>query len=123
MVKLLPIAFLLAASTLFGISWIVIGVDPEEAPWYIFILFLGLLFTFIFNFFGLLLYFLRTKFIKNFDRRWYIKTSFKMAFFVAVFITLMAMLAILKLATTLTLIAAFLAIGLLAVWVYLGKKN
>lgn len=120
--RLLPFAFLISAFSFFGLAWIIVGVDPDSAPWYIFALFVGLIFIFVFNFFGTGLYFIRTKFVKNYDRRWYVKTSFKMAFFVALFLAILTALAILQLISLLTGIASIMAVGLLAVWVYLGKK-
>lgn len=121
--RFLPFAFLIWAFSLFGILWILISVDPETAPWYVFVFLIFLIFVFLLNFLGLLLYFLRTRFYKRYSASWYVKTSFKMAFFVAAFISLLAALAILQLVTTITAIAAILAIGLLAVWSYLGKKE
>lgn len=120
--RLLPFAFLISSASLFGIAWIVVDVDPDSAPWYIFALLVVLIFLFIFNFLGTFLYFVRTRFYKKYDRRWYFKTSFKMAFFIAIFISLLAALSILQLVTLVTIGASILLVGLLAVWVYLGKK-
>ena len=85
MVRLLPIAALVAFFSLFGLLWIVIGVDPGEAPLYIFGLFVLFLFVTSFCAFGTLLYFLRTRLYKRYSANWYFKTSFKMAFFIALF--------------------------------------
>lgn len=123
MSKLLPFSFLIAFFSVFGLAWIVVGVDPDTAPFYSFILFVGLLFLSIFNLLGLLLYFLRTRFIKNYEKNWYIRSSFKMAFLIALFIAILALLVILQLITLVTGIAAIMAVGLLAVWMYLGKSD
>jgi drug/metabolite transporter (DMT)-like permease len=120
--RLLPLAFLISVFSIFGISWIVIDVDPDTAPWYFFVILIGLIFLFVFNFLGTLLYFLRTRFIKNYNKGWYVKTSFKMAFFIALFVALLAALSILQLVTTLTLFASITIVVLLAIWVYLGRK-
>lgn len=120
--RLLPFAFLLSAFSFFGLAWIIVGVDPDTAPWYIFALFVGLIFLFVFNLLGLFLYFTRTKFVKNYDKKWYVKTSFKMAFFIAIFLAILTALAILQLISLITGVATIVAVGLLAVWVYLGKK-
>lgn len=121
--RLLPIVFLLSVASLFGLSWIVIRVDPQSAPWYIFGLFDLLLFVSAWGFIGLILYFVRTKFYKRFSANWYFYTSFKMALFAAVFLAIAAILAILQLVTTINIILAILAIGLFAFWSYLGKKD
>lgn len=120
--RLLPFAFLISAFSFFGLVWIIVGVDPDSAKWYIFALFIGLIFLFVFNFLGTGLYFIRTKFVKNYDKRWYVKTSFKMAFFVALFLAILTALAILQLVTMLTVVSSILVVGLLAVWSYLGRK-
>lgn len=122
MTKFLPFAFLISAFSFFGLAWIIVGVDPDTAPWYIFVLFVGLIFLLVFNLLGLLLYFIRTKFVKNYDKRWYVKTSFKMAFFIALFMAILTALAILQLINVLTGISSIMAVGLLAVWVYLGRQ-
>ena len=121
--RFLPLSFLIVFLALFGISWIVVGVDPDTAPWYIFAVLILLIFIFIFSFLGTILYFIRTRFYRRYSANWYVKTSFKMAFFIAVFISLLAILAILQMITTITSIAAILAVALLAVWSYLGKSG
>lgn len=121
--RLLPFAFLISVFALFGLVWIVIQVDPDLAQWYIFAALIVLVFLFIFNFLGTLLYFLRTKFYKRYSADWYFKTSFKMAFFVAIFVSILATLAILQLITTLTIVASIFVVGLLAVWSYLGRNG
>ncbi len=120
--RLLPFSFLAAIFSLFGISWIVVDIDPDTAPWYFFVILIVLIFLFVFNFLAILLYFLRTKFIKNYNKGWYVKTSFKMAFFIAMFVTLLSALSILQLVSLLTLLASIMVVGLLAVWLYLGRK-
>ncbi|EKD57315.1 MAG: hypothetical protein ACD_57C00345G0002 [uncultured bacterium] len=123
MVRLLPFAFLILCASLFGLFWIVIEVDPDSAPWYIFVLLILLVFLTVFSFLGLFLYFLRTRFYKRYSAKWYVYTSFKMAFFVALFVTLTATLAILQLVTLFNVILAISAVSLFAIWSYLGKNS
>src|SRR3990167_11291899 len=123
MVRLLPLAFLIVVASLFGLAWIVIDVDPKSAPWYIFTALVILIFTLVFCFLGLLLYFLRTRFYKRYSANWYVKTSFKMAFFVALFLTLATTLAILQLVTLFNVALAILAVVLFAIWSFLGRKS
>ena len=123
MARLLPIVFLISVAALFGLAWIVIRVDPDSAPWYIFSLFVSLLFVAVWGFLGVILYFVRTKFYRRYSANWYFKTSFKMAFFVGVFAAFVATLAILRLITVFNLILAISAVSLFAIWSYLGKKN
>lgn len=123
MPNFLPFVFLISAASIFGLAWIVIRVDPETAPWYIFAIFVVLIFIAVFCLLGVLLYFVRTRFYKRYSANWYFKTSFKMAFFVAFFAALVTGLAILQLVTIFNLVLAIAVISLLAVWSYLGKKN
>jgi len=123
MLRLLPFVFLIAVASLFGLSWIVVEVDPKVAAWYIFTILVILIFTSIFCLLGLILYFLRTRLYKRYSANWYVKTSFKMAFFVALFLALAATLAILQLVTLFNVILAILAVVLFAVWSYLGKRT
>src|SRR3989344_5085331 len=118
----LPIIFLISTFSLFGLFWIVTDIDPETAPLWIFALFVFLLFVGVFGFLGLIIYFLRTRFYRRYDINWYIFTSFKMAFFVALFVAIAAALAILDLVSTINVVLAIVAISLFAVWSYLGKK-
>ena len=120
---LLPFAFLIAVASLFGLSWIVVEVDPKAAPWYIFVILIFSIFTSVFCLLGLVLYFVRTRLYKRYSVNWYVKTSFKMAFFVAIFLALAAALAILQLVTLFNVLLAILAVSLFAVWSYLGKRN
>jgi len=122
MVRVLPLAFLILCASLFGLAWIVVEVDPDTAVWYLFVLLVFLTFLIVFSFLGLLLYFLRTRFYKRYNSNWYVSTSFKMALFIAAFVTLTAALAILQLVTLFNVILAILAVSLVAVWSYLGKK-
>ena len=123
MLRLLPFVFLIAVASLFGLSWIVVEVDPKVAAWYIFTILVILIFTSIFCLLGLILYFLRTRLYKRYSANWYVKTSFKMAFFVALFLALAATLAILQLVTLFNVILAILAVVLFAVLSYLGKRT
>src|SRR3989337_2808526 len=118
----LPIIFLISVFSLFGLSWIVTEVDPETSPLWIFALFVFLLFVTVFGFLGLIIYFLRTKFYKRYDVNWYIFTSFKMAFFVALFVAISATLAIFDLVSLFNVSLAILSIALFAVYSYLGKR-
>jgi len=123
MSRFLPFVFLASVASLFGIAWIVVGVDPDLAPWYIFAVAFILIFTAIFGLLGLFLYFLRTRFYRRYSVNWYIKTSFKMSFFVAFFIALVCALAVLKLISLFNLVLAGLAVSLFAIWSFLGKKS
>ena len=123
MAKLLPLTFLTALASFFGLVYIVIEIDPTLAHWYILVLFVLLIFIFLFNFLGLVLYFIRTRFYKHYSSDWYFKTSFKMALFIALFAALVTTLAILELITTFNIILAILAVSLLAFWAYLGKRS
>ena len=123
MSRFLPFVFLAAFASAFGIAWIIAGVDPNSAPWYIFALLVILVFAMIFGFLGLLLYFVRIRFYKRYSVGWYVKTSFKMAFFIALFVGLVSAFAVLKLVSTMNLILVILAVCLLALWSYLGKKS
>ena len=118
----LPLIFLASTFSLFGISWIVTEVDPETAPVWIFALFVFLLFAVVFGFLGLIIYFLRTRFYKRYDVNWYIFTSFKMAFFVALFVAIAATLAIFDLVSLFNVSLAIVSITLFAIYSYLGKK-
>ena len=118
----LPLIFLTSTFSLFGLSWIVSEVDPEIAPIWIFALFVFLLFAVVFGFLGLVIYFLRTRLYRRYDVNWYIFTSFKMAFFVALFVSISATLAIFDLVSLFNVSLAILSITLFAVWSYLGKK-
>ena len=123
MLRLLPLAFLIAVASLFGLSWIIVEVDPKSASWYVFVLLVILIFTSTFCLLGLILYFLRTRLYKRYSANWYVKTSFKMAFFVGLFLALSATLAILQLVTLFNVLLAILAVSLFAVWSYLGKRT
>ena len=123
MVKLLPFVFLASFASLFGVAWIVVSVDPNSARWYIFALLVLLIFVVVFGFLGLILYFVRTRFYRRYSVNWYIKTSFKMSFFVAFFVSLVSILAILELISVFNLILAGLAVSLFAIYSFLGKKN
>src|SRR3989344_406047 len=118
----LPLVFLTSTFSLFGLSWIVSEVDPETAPVWTFAIFVSLLFVTVFGFLGLVIYFLRTRLYRRYDVNWYIFTSFKMAFFVALFVAIAAALAIFDLISVFNISLAILSIALFAVWSYLGKK-
>lgn len=123
MARILPLIFLVSVFALFGISWIVVGVNPDNAPFYIFAVLIFLIFLAVFGFLGLILYFLRTRLYKRYSAKWYFYTSFKMALFVAVFAGLISVLALLRLITTFNIALLILAIILFALWSYLGKKD
>jgi len=123
MTKLLPFVFLISVSSLFGLFWIVVGVNPDFAPWYIFALLILLIFVSIAGLLGLILFFVRTKFYKRYSVKWYITTSFKMAFFIAFFVALASALAVLELISVFNLVLAGLAVSLFAIYSFLGKNN
>ncbi len=123
MARILPLIFLVSVFALFGISWIVVGVNPDNAPFYIYAILILFIFLATFGFLGLVLYFLRTRLYKRYSAKWYFYTSFKMAFFVAVFAGLISVLAILRLITVFNIALLILAIILFALWSYLGKKS
>lgn len=123
MSKFLPFVFLLSAASLFGLFWIVVTVDPDSAPIYIFASFVFLLFVSVWGLLGLVLYFARTRFYKRYSPDWYFKTSFKMAFFVALFVAVSAILAILEMVTMLNVFLTIVALALFAIWSYLGKRQ
>ncbi|OGD84606.1 hypothetical protein A3B51_02985 [Candidatus Curtissbacteria bacterium RIFCSPLOWO2_01_FULL_41_18] len=123
MTRLLPFVFLINVVCFFGIAWVIYDVDPQGAPWYIFALLVLLIFFAIFGILGLVLYSVRTRFYRRYSVRWYIYTSFKMAFFVAFFVALVATLAVLQLISIFNLILAGLAVSLFAIYSFLGKKN
>lgn len=124
MVKLLPFVFLVAACSLFGLAWMLTMVDPQKAAWYMLALFVVLIFVFVFSFLGLILYFVRTKIHgrMHLDSNWYARTSLKMAFFVALFISVLTILGMLQLITVFNMALAAIAIGIFMFWAYLGKR-
>lgn len=121
MAKYLPFVFLASVASLFGLAWIITGIDPNSAAWYIFALLVLMVFIAIFGLLGLFLYFVRIRFYRRYSANWYIKTSFKMSLFVAFFVALVSALAVLKLVTTINLVLVILAVCLLAVWSFLGR--
>ncbi|OGD83893.1 hypothetical protein A3A54_01960 [Candidatus Curtissbacteria bacterium RIFCSPLOWO2_01_FULL_39_62] len=122
MQRLLPFVFLISVASTFGISWIVVAVDPDSAGWYNFALLIFLIFATVAGFLGLFLFFVRTRFYKRYSVNWYIKTSFKMSVFVAFFVALASTLAILQLISIFNLILAGLAVSLFAIWSFLGGE-
>src|SRR3972149_7230406 len=118
----LPLIFLTSTFSLFGLSWIVSEVDPKTAPVWIFAIFVSLFFVAVFGFLGLIIYFLRTRLYRKYDVNWYIYTSFKMAFFVALFVAISATLAIFDLVSLFNVSLAIVSITLFAIYSYLGKK-
>ncbi|HSX19397.1 MAG TPA: hypothetical protein VLE91_04705 [Candidatus Saccharimonadales bacterium] len=124
MSKFLPLVFLASVFAVFGLSWIVTAVDPDSAKWYFFALFVFLLFAAVWGLLGLVLYFVRVRIHrKRYDPTWYFKTSFKMSFFVALFLAISAVLSLLQLVTTVNIVLAIIALSLFAVWSYLGKRD
>lgn len=120
----LPTAFLICLISATSATVIVLATDPSRAPWYIFVLLSASVFSFVFTSLGLSFYFLRTKVHGKayLDKKWFVKTSFKLSFFMALFVALALSLSFLKIANTFNVTAVFLAVGLLAIWTYLGKK-
>ncbi len=123
MARILPLIFLVSVIALFGISWIVVGVNPDDAPFYIYAILILFIFLATFGFLGLVLYFLRTRLYKRYSAKWYFYTSFKMAFFVGVFAGLISILAVLRLITFFNIALLIVALILFALWSYLGKKD
>lgn len=123
MARLLPFAFLAACASLFGILWIVFEVDPQKAPWFIFAVLTALIFLFVFCFLGTVLYFARTRLYKKYNPNWYFVTSFKMSFFVALFVAMIVTLAILNLVNLPNILLVIFSLALFAIWSYLGKKK
>ena len=121
MIKFLPFIFLIAIFSLFGISWIAFSVDPDSAPWYIFALFVLLVFVCVYGLLGLAAYFVRTRLYRRYSAKWYFYTSFKMAFFVSLFVSLVTALAILQLVSKVNIFLTICAVVLFALWSYLGK--
>ncbi len=119
---LLPFALLFLCASLFGLAWIVVGTDPGSVSWYVFVLLIILIFVAVFCFLGLVLYFVRTRFYKRYSANWYIYTSFKMAFFVALFLAAASSLAVLQLVTLFNVALVIVAVALLALYSYLGKR-
>lgn len=103
----------------------IFNIDPTEAIWHIFAFFVVLVFAFITSMLTVALYLTRVRIYsrKFIDNNWYAVTSFKMAVFIALFAAGATTLAILQLATLFNLAALIVAISLLAVWVYLGKRK
>lgn len=102
----------------------IFNVDPVGAAWYVFVFFVGLVFLFTILMLTVVLYLIRVRIYsrKILDRNWYAVTSFKMSLFVAMFAAGVTMLAILQLATLFNLAALIVAISLIVVWMYLGKR-
>lgn len=123
MARLLPFSLLIFCFSAFGLAWIVVEADPQNAPWYIFAAFVILLFLLLVNFLGLILYFTRTRFYKRYSANWYFYTSFKMAFFVALFVAIVATLALFELVSFINITLSILAVSLFAFWSYLGKNK
>lgn len=123
--KLLPVIFFLALLSLGGLLFVIFNVDPTGAQWYVFALFAALVFTFATFMLTVVLYLIRIRIYSRqfLDNNWYAVTSFKMAVFIALFAAGATTLAILQLATLFNLGALIVAISLLAVWIYLGKRN
>ena len=123
MARMLPFVFLISVTSLFGISWIVFEVDPNIAPWYIFALLILLIFISLAGNLGLLLFFTRTIFHKRFSVNWYITTSFEMSSFIAFFVVLASILAMLQLISIFNLILAGTAVSLFATYSFVGKNK
>src|SRR3989338_762135 len=117
---LLPFTLLLAFLSLFGISWIVFDYDPQSSPWYILTGMIFFIFILVLCTLGLLIYFVRTRRYRRYSANWYFKTSFKLAFFAALLVAIYVTLSILKIVNTFNVLAAFLGVGLFALWAYLG---
>lgn len=125
MAKLLPLIFFAALLSLGGLLFMIFNVDPASAAWYVFVFFVALVFSFVTFMLTVVLYLVRVRIYsrKFLDNNWYATTSFKMAVFIALFAAGATTLAILQLATLFNLAILVVAISLLGVWVYLGKRK
>lgn len=121
--RFLPFVFLTFVASIFGIAWIVTSVDPDTAKWYFFGLFDLLLSFAVWGIVGLLLYFARTRLYKRYSANWYFYTSFKMSFFIAFFVAIVVIFAILQLVSLFNVVMAIVALVLFAFWSYLGKTK
>lgn len=119
----LPLVFLVSIFSLFGIAWIVWDVDPDTATVQTFVLLITLVFINIFGFLGLVIYFVRSRFSRRVNPASYIFSCFKVSFFAACLVSLLATLAVLKLVSAFNLFLVFGAVILFALYVYLGKKK
>ena len=120
--KLMPFIFLIAVFSIFGLSWIIVRVDPQNARWYIFVLFILILFSAIFCLSTIAFYFLNAKIHKGQKSNSFLYSSFKYAFLIAFLASLIAALAILQQASLFNIILAILAVSFLALWSYVGRK-
>ncbi len=123
MTRFLPLVFLISVFSLFGIIWIIWDVDPDTAKAQTFALLIMLVFIAIFGFLGLIIYFVKSKFNRRVNPTTYVFSCFKVSFFVALFIALLATLAVLKLISAFNLFLVVSAVGLFGLYVYLGKKK
>lgn len=123
MSKLIPLVFLVSVFSLFSVVWIIWDVDPDTAKAQTFALLITLVFATIFGFLGLLIYFVRSKFNRRVNPATYIFSCFKISFFGALFIALLATLAVLKLISAFNLFLVVSAVALFGLYVYLGKKS
>jgi len=121
--KFLPLAFLVSIFSLFGIVWIIWDVDPDAAKVQMFVLLIILVFVAIFGFLGLAIYFVKSKFNKRVNPVSYIFSCFKISFFVACLVALLATLAVLKLVSAFNLFLVVGAVFLFALYFYLGKRK
>lgn len=121
--RFLPFTFLSFIASVFGILWIVIEVNPDTKPIQFFALFSFLLFLAIWMGLGTFFYFVRTKFQRKFEPNWYFKTSFKMAFFAALFAGLSSFLVLMELLNFFNLFLVVTVVLIFAFWLYLGKKR
>lgn len=123
MSRYLPFIFLASVLCVFSITLIIWYVNPDTARWYLFALVIALVFAASWGLAGTGLFFLRTRFYKRYSSKWYFETSFKMAFFAALFMAFIAALGVLKLISTFNLFLAIVAVSLFALWSYLGKSK
>lgn len=123
MQKFLPFTFLGFIGSVFGILWIVFEVDPDPKPIHFFALFSFLVFLATWMGLGTFLYFARTKLYKKFEPNWYFKTSFKMAFFTALFAGLSSFLILMDLMSLFNLFLVVAVVVMFALWVFLGRKG
>ena len=123
MTRFLPLVFLVSVFSLFGVVWIIWDGDPDTAKVQTFALLITLVFIAIFGLLGLIIYFVMSKFNRRVNPTTYVFSCFKVSFFVALFIALLATLAVLKLISAFNLFLVVSAVGLFGLYVYLGKKK
>ena len=120
--KLLPFSFLIAFFSFFGIAWIIFDTDPDTSKYYIYILLVFLIFLLLWNFLGLIFYLFMIRINRRVDPAKYVFSSYKISLLIATFVSVFAILAILKLISTLNIALVVLSLVCFVIYNYLGKK-